>query len=225
MKRLVSMMLLLGAVVVAGLNGSDSDGNWVFGQRRPGRTAALSETELANLHQAAVDNGGRLIRNFNPVNASNFRNLSELAGSSDAVLVGRVARSRNRFAADQNDVSTELIVSVQQVLAGDLKHDGAIEVRAPGGSHIFPDGTSVHLNPLNYRRANEGAAYLFFLRKNEQDESYSLTGEVKGQFELDFEADQVWPSELAATGSLAKKYTGRRIPEFLVELREALSSR
>jgi hypothetical protein len=49
-----------------------------------------------------------------------------------------------------------------------------------------------------------------------------LTGEIQGQFELDFAAGQVWPAAQLLKDPLAQKYAGKRIPDFLSELHRAV---
>jgi hypothetical protein len=220
MRRILSIAILLAAVLVTGLNSRDSD-PIVLGQRSPGATLNLTETEGADLYGAARTNGGKLIRSFVPPAVKSYQTLADLGRDSSVIVVARVVGSRGKLTLDGNSVLTESALSVQKVVKGEVQSGSVIKVETPGGTHIFPDGTSVHLNSLNYRRPHKGGTYVLFLRSKEGDASrYELTGQIKGQFQLDFDAGQVWPSEIVTKGQLNRKYSGRRIQEFLVELRK-----
>lgn len=219
-----SIRMLAVVLVVAGFSTVHSlQGGQNGGKPRPALQEPVKRP-LGKLYDLARKNGGKLVVIFKANKGNGSGDLVALAKQSEAVVIGRVLAQRAHLTPDGTFITTSLHVVIQEVLKGDLTTRRTISVRLPGGAHRFPDGTSVQLHCMNYRETRNDGTYAFFLRTS-TDGQYDVTGEIEGQFELDFQSRQVWPSERDEKAPLEKKYSGRIIADFLSILHGAVGSK
>lgn len=212
---LVVVLVLAGFSTVHSLQGGQNGG-----KPRPALLEPIKRP-LGNLHDLATQSGGKFVAIFKPNRGRASGDLVALAKQSEAVVIGRVLAQRAHLTPDGTFITTSLQVVIQEVLKGNLTTRRTISVRLPGGAHRFPDGTSAQLHCMNYRETRNDGTYVFFLRTS-TDGQYDVTGEIEGQFELDFQSRQVWPSERGEKAPLEKKYSGRIIADFLSILHGAV---
>ena len=96
--------------------------------------------------------------------------------TSDAIVVGRVARAEAFIAPDRTNVYSEYTISVAEVLKGQSDGAGGDEVVAEraGGAVRFASGAVRRYAFRNQGAPRTGDDYVFFLRRNETGDDYTL---------------------------------------------------
>lgn len=204
-------LTLIGALVISGLS---------FNPSLDAGTRAMQQQ--GNLHDRAVHSGGRLAEGFMAERATIYPNVTELARRSSAIVIGRAAHRRDHLTSDGNSITTDVSVVVQEVVKGNMRTGSVVLVSLPGGAHRFEDGVTAFLYAKNYRPAQNGKTYVFFLdRRGPVSRGYELTGGIQGQFELDFASGKVVTGDTVLIDPVVHQQGNQLIKSFLVELHTA----
>ena len=111
------------------------------------------------------------------------------------------------------------------LLNNGLRAGSVVLVSLPGGAHRFEDGVTAFLYAGNYRPAENGKTYVFFLDKmGAVSKGWELAGGIQGQFELDFASGKVIPAGTAGHDPLVDRYRDKPIKDLLVELHQAVGN-
>lgn len=181
--------------------------------------------QKGSLHDRAKQSGGKLVEKFKADRSSAYPNLEELAKRSTAIIIGHAIANRAHLTTDGNSVTTDFSILVQEVVKGNLRPGSVAVVSLPGGGHRFDDGVTAFLYAANYKRAQNGKAYAFFLdKKGAVSRGWQLTGGIQGQFELDSDSGKVTPAGTAGHDPLVDRYRNKPIKDFLVELHKAVGN-
>ncbi|HEU4390162.1 MAG TPA: hypothetical protein VFV34_20340 [Blastocatellia bacterium] len=205
--RLPSAVLLSQLIITSLVAGTEASG------QQPG----------GSLHDRAKQQGGRLVEGFKADRSVVYPNLTELARRSTSIVIGRTLTNRAHLTTDGNFITTDCSVGVQEVLKGSVRRGSVVLVSLPGGSHRFADGVKATLTATNYRPAEKGRTYLFFLKeKGAITKGLELAGGVQGLYDLDFAANTVVPADVVPKASIVQWCRNKSIKEFLVELHRAV---
>jgi hypothetical protein len=112
---------------------------------------------------------------------------------------------------------------VQDVLKGDVPNGRSILISVPGGAYRFPDRTYAALIPANFKQAEDGRTYVFFLKARKNDSSFKghmLVSETQGLFEL--KDGKVEPADSVQSDPVVVKYGGMRAASFLTQIHLAV---
>lgn len=170
------------------------------------------------LHERAKKAGGKLGVVYEPDHKAFSHDLEKLARRSDVIVVGRPLSNRGTLSPDGKSVMQDYRVRVQGVIKGDVPGGSTITVSLPGGGYRFTDGMFVSVRAKDYRQAENGKLYVFFL--NAKGSGYKLAGGTQGLFNL---ADgTVEPASSSRNDPLVTKYKGADPGTFLKELRDAV---
>jgi hypothetical protein len=182
-----------------------------------------------DLHARAKTTGGRLVWKYRPTRSVIYPNIEELAKRSDIVVIGRTLGHRSSLTSDGRFVTQDFLVRVQEVFKGDVPNGKSILISLPGGSYKFPDGTHVHVMPVGFTQAEDGASYVFFLKDNSTDgkksiyKGHRLASEIQGLFAL--KEGKVAPASAGASDPFATKYQGMETRTFLQQLHVAMPAK
>lgn len=204
-KRFATVILAGAAVVALALL---SAGGATGSAQRSGPT----------LHEQAKRAGGRTSVVFEPEPQSFSPDLGSLTRRSDVVVVGRPLSNRGALDPDGRSVTQDYRVRVQGVIKGGLAPGTVIAVSLPGGGYKFPDGSFVSVRAKDYRQAENGKLYVFFL--DAQGGGYRLAGGTQGLFHFSPDDGKVEPASTSRLDPLAR-YKGAEAAAFLRELRAA----
>jgi len=169
-------------------------------------------------------------------------NLAELGSRASVVVVGRILGTRSRLAADQQHVTTEVAVHVQESLKGPVVLGSVIYCRVPGGAHRFADGRTARQTAPGFRMPRPRATYVLFLQpirpgvsgivgrgaqapRGPERADYELATGLQGQFELQFERGTVVPAPGGKDHPLAVRYADMPVTDFLAELHRTVGRR
>jgi hypothetical protein len=178
-----------------------------------------AQKQKSNLHDRAKQSGGKLVEKFQAERSVIYPNLTELAKRSTAIVIGRALNHRAHLTTDGTFITTDVSVAVQEVVKGNLRRGSVVLVSLPGGGHRFEDGVTAFLYADNYRPAQNGKTYVFFLdKKGPVARGYELAGGIQGQFELSFESGKVIAGDTVPVDPIVPKYRNKPIKDFLVEL-------
>jgi hypothetical protein len=217
----ISRILLVTLFMVCGFNANNSVEGQAGGQD-PKPKLTPKERPTGKLHDLAKQNGGKFVQVFKPRKGVGNDDLEKLTKQSEIIIVGRVVEQRTQLSDDGSFITTRSQVFIQEVLKGNVSLGQVIAVSSPGGSYRFADGSLVQLHGFNYRPVSKGSAYAFFLRPDTKPGVYAITGEMEGQFELNFKERQVYPGERTPKAALNSKYTGKLTKDFLTDLHTAV---
>lgn len=186
-----------------------------------GETTGSAQRTGPTLHEQAKRAGGKASVVFEPEPQSFSPDLGSLTRRSDVVVVGRPLSNRGTLSPDGRSVTQDYRVRVQGVVKGGLAPGTTIVVSLPGGGYKFPDGSFVSARAKDYRQAENGKLYVFFL--DAEGGGYRLAGGTQGLFRL-AEDGKVEPASTSRHDGLAA-YKGAGAAAFLKELRAAAAAR
>ena len=205
MPKRIHGLMLLAVVALAGAMSSS-----VFAQN-PRET----------LHERTKKAGGKLVWRYRATRSLIYPNVEELAKRSDVIVVGRTLGHRPSLSPDGKFITNDFLVKVQEVIKGDLA-DRSIVISVPGGAQRFPDGTYAALMPVNYKQAEDGRTYVFFLKKKSGSvfKGHMLASETQGLFAL--KDGKVEPADSVRSDPVVVKYRGMGAASFLAQIHMAV---
>ncbi len=146
-----------------------------------------------------------------------FPTLQDLVRRSDAVVVGRILKGRQKLTKDRKAVTTFYLVHVQEVLKGELRNGDRVVIAVPGGAGRVA-GKTVRFRRIDARRIQTDQSHVLFLhRPTTKAPGYDLTGGTQGLWRL--QRGRTVPINLAPQNPLAKKYSGQSMTNLLDDLR------
>ena len=184
---------------------------------------ALAQQPRNTLHERAKKAGGALVWRYRATRSLVYPNIEELAKRSDLIVVGRTLGHRPALRSDGKFLTSDFLVRVQDVIKGDEPKGQSIVISIPGGAHKFPDGTYAALLPANFKQAENGRTYIFFLKAKGKDSSYkghTLVSETQGLFEL--KDGKVEPADRVGSDPIVIKYRGIEAAKFISQIRMAV---
>lgn len=187
-----------------------------------GGTTGSAQRAGLTLHERAKGAGGRVAVLLEPERQSFAHDLEKLVRRSAAVVVGRPLSNRGTLSADGKSVTQDYRVKVQGVIKGNVTGGSTITISLPGGGYRFGDGALVSVRAKDYRQAENGKVYVFFLDAKES--GYKLAGGTQGLFRLAADG-KIEPASSSPADLLAAKYKGAETAAFLRELRRAAVAR
>ena len=221
MLNMIHRLMLIALVAVVGASST-----LILAQQK-----SAQQKSKSGLHARAKSAGGKLVWRYKPTKSVLYPNVEELAKRSDLVIVGRTLAHRSSLTADGRFITQDFLVRVQEVFKGEVKNGSSMIVSLPGGSYKFDDGTRVHVMPIGYKQAVDGASYVFFLRENFKEakqgkssihKRHRLSSEIQGLFAL--QDTKVEPAYADLSDPIAQKYQGMDAMTFLQQLRKVVSS-
>lgn len=180
-------------------------------------TTGSAQRTGPTLHEQAKRAGGKASVVFEPEPQSFSSDLASLTRRSDVVVVGRPLSNRGTLDPDGRAVTQDYRVRVQGIVKGGLTLGTIIAVSLPGGGYKFRDGSFVSVHAKDYRQAENGKLYVFFL--DAKGDGYKLAGVTQGLFRLTPDG-KVEPASTSSCDPLAR-YKGAEAAAFLKELRAA----
>jgi len=111
---------------------------------------------------------------------------------SDVVVVGRVIQGEAYLSNDKTAVYSEFTIEVEEVLKDDralLHSNGIIAAERPGGDVQFSSGRIEQYRVANQGMPEVGRKYLFFLKRNDEDQYYRIVTGYKLHSEHVFPLD------------------------------------
>ena len=97
---------------------------------------------------------------------------------SDAVIVGQVFDAKAYFSTDKTTIYSEFWVTVESILKNSDKHpiDGGsqLALERMGGRVQYPSGEASSFLVAGFGVPQVGSRYVFFLKRNPQDEGYTI---------------------------------------------------
>jgi hypothetical protein len=183
---------------------------------------ALAQHPRETLHDRAKKSGGNLVWKYRSNRSVVYPNIEELAKRSDIIVVGRALGHRSSLRPDGKFITEDFLVRAQEVIKGDVPLGRSLTVSLPGGSYRFPDGAHVHVMPANYRQAEDGGIYIFFLKKKKGAayKGYRLVSETQALYAV--RDGQVEPANLVKSDPVVVKYQGMGAGEFLAQIHKAV---
>src|SRR4030095_7125993 len=173
------------------------------------------------LHDRAKKAGGKFLWVYKPKRNVIYANVQELAKRSDVIVVGRTTGHRARLRSDGKFITKDFLVKVHEVIKGDITMGRSIFVSLPGGAYRFPDGTYAYVTPINYRQAEDGGIYVFFLKnKGSVYQGHEPVSESQGLFELT--GGKVQSADLIKDDPVVAKYEEMSAAAFLAEIHKAV---
>jgi hypothetical protein len=158
--------------------------------------------------------------------------LDSLARHSEIVVVGTALENRCFLTADGKNITTNYIISVQEVIKGNLSPGSTIKLSTPGGRYSFDAANYAEVKVNGgYKRIENGKQYLLFLNKNDGNSEYQLkygndffitVGGPQGVFHLPPDGTGVQPANMRRAHPAVQKYKGKRNEEFVNEARQAV---
>jgi hypothetical protein len=138
---------------------------------------------------------------------------------SDVILIGTVVDSQAYLSDDKTGVYSEFGIHVGEVLKGGLSIP-IISAERFGGAVRFPSGVIQKYRASGQGMPKHGRRYLFFLKKNDQDDDFSiLTGyELRGEKIVPLDGSSQQGNERLAFDS----YKGVDVSSFLRTVRNAI---
>jgi hypothetical protein len=151
------------------------------------------------------------------------------AAQSDAVVVGRVTDAGAFLAAHKVSVISEFAVSLADVLkadaAGSLTPGASISVVRGGGGLRFPSGKVVRSGADGKPLPRVGRTYLFFLKRNEVGEDFTIITAYELRDGRVFPLDGTGVNGRPAYGRDAYlKFSGADEATFMATVRETLAA-
>jgi hypothetical protein len=175
------------------------------------------------LHDRAIKAGGKLVWRYRANRSLIYPNVEELAKRSDVIVVGRSLGHRPSLSPDGTFITNDFLVRVQDVIKGDVPSGKSIVVSLPGGAYRFSDGTFAALMPANYKQAEDGGTYVFFLKKKKIGsvfKGHMLASETQGLFAL--KEGKVEPADSVRSDPVVVKYRGMGAANFLAQIHMAV---
>jgi hypothetical protein len=97
---------------------------------------------------------------------------------SDAVIVGQVFDAKAYLSTDKTSIYSEFWVTIESVLKNSDKHpiDGGsqLALERMGGRVQYPSGEVSSFLVAGFGVPRVGSRYVFFLKRNPQDEGYTI---------------------------------------------------
>lgn len=184
---------------------------------------ASAQQPRVTLHDRAIRASGRLVWRYRANRSLIYPNVEELAKRSDVIIVGRTLGHRPSLRPGGTFLTNDFLVKVQDVLKGDVPNGRSILISVPGGAYKFPDGTYAALLPANFKQAEDGRTYVFFLKKRKNNsvfKGHMLASETQGVFEL--KDGKVEPTDAVNSDPVVVKYRGRGAVGFLAQIHMAV---
>ena len=185
--------------------------------------SVIAQQPSGTLHDRAKKVGGKLVWHYRANRSLIYPNVEELAKRSDLIVVGRTLGHRPSLRPDGKFITNDFLVKVQDVIKGNVAGGESIFISVPGGAYKFSDGTYAALIPANYREAEDGATYVFFLTKKKPNsvfKGHTLASETQGMFA--FRDGRVDPADLVVSDPVVMKYRGLGAAAFLQQVRMAV---
>lgn len=186
-------------------------------------SAVLAQQPHKTLRDRAKGKGGGVVWRYRASRSLIYPNIEELAKRSDLILVGRTLGHRTALRGDGKFLTNDFLVRVQSVLKGEVAGGSSVLISVPGGAYAFPDGNYAALLPANFKEAEDGHVYIFFLKAKQQKSAFkghTLVSETQGLFEL--KDGKIEPADYASSDPIVKKYRGLEAPKFLTKIRAAV---
>ena len=185
---------------------------------------AMGQQVKSTLNERAKKAGGKLVWRYRAPRSVIYPNVEELAKRSDLILVGKALAHRSNLRADGKFMTNDFLVRVQGVLKGDAPVGESTLISIPGGARKFADGSFAALLPANFKAAEDGRIYVFFLEDKKKKASpylgHMLVSETQGLFEI--RDGKVEPADSVDSDPVVQKYRGMGAANFLAQIRLAV---
>lgn len=189
-------------------------------------TAAQSgPISQATLKEQAGQVGGRITVRDVSHHGAFFKDLHELAETSDHVITGEIMSNHCRLAADGKTITTDYVVSVADSLKGTLRPGTLIIISTPGGIVSFDQSTSALVTVPDFRRPKNGRTYLFFIDQKKMSGKYTVAGGFQGIFDITHDGPSVFVSDRRQDSLLFRQYNNMERSTFLRKAHEVTENR
>ncbi len=179
-----------------------------------------SSANLSSLRAKALQAGGKYIGDEHADFSVIYDDIKGLARQSSAVIVGAVLSNKCVLSANEETITTDYQVSVQEVIKGRLQTGSTITVQLPGGLKSFANGTLAEVRVLGgLRKMRNGETHVLFLEKRTGSDAFVLTGGPQGAFNISKLESGVMPADRRFVDPIVQKYRGTDIGQFLDSVR------
>ena len=149
-----------------------------------------------------------------------FNDLRDLSRKSSQVIIGTAISNRCRLSSDSKSITTDYLVSVQELLKGDLRPGSSVTISTPGGAVRFDKETLAMVDVPAFRRPVNGRTYLFFLDRGDSEGRHAVLGGFQGLFDVTGAGSPVLASDRRPDSMLFRQYHKMGVEQFLHEVRE-----
>lgn len=150
-------------------------------------------------------------------------NIQTLIRYSDDIIIGKIIENKSCL-DDTEEIYTVSKVFVQETVKGDNISGSVIKIRMQGGSWVYADGVIVTKIPMDARLLDNDKNYIFFLKKEYDDQCYELSAGVQSIYGMDFNSNSIIPINLNRNDPMVRKYSNALITDFLVVLHKAVEN-
>lgn len=158
-----------------------------------------------------------------PNRAIVYADLSALAKSSAAVVIGTPKENISTLSPDGKSITLEYTVNLEYGYKGTLQAGKIIRVSLPGGKVMFEDGTTAEIRTPWFKKMQNGTTYLLFLNEAPGGGSFVTTGEAQGLFEIPTgEGSRTIKTYTGIMRDPMWKYQNMDVRAFLKEVRLAI---